>query len=173
VRLELGQHGRMKLFRALGLLALVVSIGACCPCMAPPPATPSHRVGGADPNTDPAIWQVPPVAVTGNTATITIFDTGAVAGKYLTLNRILFRGLYDQAVTVLYQVQTQGSTTWSTMNNAGAGDSVPANSPAFIDYLVQGPRSRVQVVTGATGPTVSETAYGLIYTATGGRASGL
>ena len=58
---------------------------------------------------------------------------------------------FDQAVTILYQVQRIGDVTWRTMN--GVGDAVPANTDAFLDYLIQGANSRIEVVNGGTGPS--------------------
>jgi hypothetical protein len=47
------------------------------------------------------------------------------------------------------------------MNGSGGGDVMPANTDTAIDYLILGPDSRLEAVTGATGPSTCEVDVGL------------
>ncbi len=98
--------------------------------------------------------------VTGNNATIVVFDTSTDTGHKLLLNsgaeRLVVGMFFDQAVTVNYQVRHRGSSTWRTINGNGSGDSIAASTDTTIDYRIIGQDNRIQVVTGGTGPTVAE-----------------
>lgn len=98
--------------------------------------------------------------VTGNNATVVIFDTSTDSGaKYLTnsgAERLLVSMFFDQAVTVNYQARIRGSSTWRTVNGDGSGDSVSASTFTAIDFRIMAADTRITVVTGGTGPTTSE-----------------
>ena len=134
------------------LLVLALTLS----CVTPTGSSPGRvgsTVGGP-------VFRAPLNPVTGNNATVTVFDT-TVAPVFPLPERLAVTCRFDQAVTILYQVERLGSSTWRTVN--GSGDAVTANTDFFIDYLVQGPNNRIQVVTGSTGPTVAEINVAPIY----------
>jgi hypothetical protein len=136
-------------------------------CASVPTAPPDHRVGATATDVE---WlpgsSIP--AITGNNATIVLFSmTGGRAvttpGLTTTVNRVGVSVRCDQPITLLSQVNraSGGGTNWRTMNNNGSGDAVLANVDTVIDYLVFGPNTRIEAVTGSTGPSACETDIGL------------
>jgi len=139
------------------LFALILGVLGCDPTAAPPPA---HKVGSSFGG---PVWRVPLNAIPSTaSATTIVFDT-TVTPVVPPPERLAVSCRFDQAVTLLYQIQRLGSVTWRTMNGTGAGDAVPANTDAFYDYLVQGPNSRLEVVNGGTGPSTPELNVGPVY----------
>lgn len=127
-------------------LFLVLMFGCIEPAQAP---VPEHRVGAT---TQQFTTCVPPLnPVTGNSATIVVYDTTAQQG--FKSDRVMVSCRYDQAVTILFQGKRFDSSTWRTLN--GSGDAVTANTDTLKDYLVQTANSRVEIVTGGTGPTTT------------------
>lgn len=143
----------MRIFKVL--LCLFVLVG-CTAHNGTAPQEP-HKVGSSFGG---PMFRAALNPVTGNSATIIVFDS-TVTPIIPAPERLLVSCHFDQAVTVLYQVQRFGSSTWRTTN--GSGDSAPANTETFLDYLVLGPYSRIEVVTGSTGPTVAEINIAPIY----------
>lgn len=131
----------------LGLLALS--------CAAPSAAHHPVGIGGGG---IPNQWLGPLNPVTGNSATIVVFDTTVTPNH---ADRIMVTGFFNQAVTILYRVQHNGSSTWRTVN--GSGDAVTGSTQTQFEYVVQGLNSQVEIVTGSTGPTVAEVDIGLMY----------
>ena len=138
------------------VLFLSLFLGAC---VANPPKPEPGRVGSSFGG---PVFRAPLNVVTGNSATITVFDS-TVVPVFPLPERLVVSCRFDQNVTVLYEVQRLGSVTWRTVNGGGAGDVVTANQDTLFDYLVQGPNSRLQVVTGGTGPTTSEINIAPVY----------
>ena len=141
----------MRVFRWLILFCLVG-------CASPTPLN-SRRVG-ASITVGTVVWVKSIPAITGNNATIDLYDT-TVSPTTIFVNRIMYTGRCDQAITLNYQILRDGSSTWRTMNNNGSGDTVAANTDTAIDYLVLGPNSRLEAVTGGTGPSTCETSIAL------------
>ncbi|HVZ88098.1 MAG TPA: hypothetical protein VHG72_14090 [Polyangia bacterium] len=141
--------------RLLPLLAFVIALSAGCT------TTGQHLapvgIGGSG---IPNQWIAPANPVTGNSATIVVFDSTATPTH---ADRIVVSCFFNQGVTVLYQVQHAGSATWRTTNGSGSGDTVTASTQTYLDYPIQGANTRVEVVTGSTGPTTSEVDIGLMY----------
>jgi hypothetical protein len=149
--------------RILTLLALAAAlVGAGCREAAPPP----HAVmaSGAPGGQTYCVWQsqasIP--AVTGNNATITLFDStigGTARGVYDFLQRIMVTANFDQTVTVNYDIQLGTSTQWVRAAGTNASSTFTGGTTTTgtneIDFLVQGNESRVQMVTGGTGPGVA------------------
>lgn len=136
-------------------LAAILTAAACSPS---PPEPAKHRMGA---DFSPNVYWLPNVtAVAGNNATITVFDSTL---GYPNVQRVMVSGYYDQAVTVLYRIKNSGSSTWRTANGSGSGDAVTASTVFVTDYFMLGPSNQIQVVTGGTGPTTSETSVGLVY----------
>jgi hypothetical protein len=134
------------------VLCLFLFVG----CATTQPAGP-HKVGSSFGG---PLFRAALNPVTGNNATIIVFDS-TVTPIIPAPERLLVTCRFDQAVTILYQVQRYGSSTWRTTN--GSGDSAAANTDTFLDYLVLGPFSRIEVVTGSTGPSVAEINIGPVY----------
>lgn len=150
----------MRFFATLAIIAAL----ACGGCAHSDPAPVAHHKRGALTTSAGSVasWGPPLATVTGNNATVTVFDTTA-SSVYRNVERVTISCFFDQAVTVLYQVRHAGSSTWRTMNGNGAGDAVTASTGTVIDYLILGYDSRIQVVTGGTGPSTSELDIGLVY----------
>jgi hypothetical protein len=157
--------------RILTLLALTAAlVGAGCREAAPPP----HAVMAS---TTPGgqgycVWQsqssIP--ALAGNNQTITAFDStmgGTARGAYDFLQRIMFTANVDHDVTVNYDIQLGTSTTWVRAAGTNASTTFTGGTTTTgtseIDFLVQGNESRIQVVTGGTGPTSTKPAIRLCY----------
>lgn len=136
----------MKIIKLLFLCALIVT--GCAVRSGENPAEP-HKVGSSFGG---PLFRAPLNPVTGNNATIIIFDS-TVTPIIPAPERYLVSCRFDQPVTILYQVQRFGSATWRTAN--GSGDAVAANTDTFLDYLVLGPFNRIEVVTQTTGPTTT------------------
>lgn len=100
--------------------------------------------------------------VTGNSATVVIFDNTVVTG-HKSADRVMVGMFFDQAVTVLYQVKLPGSSTWRTVNGDGSGDTVAASTLTVIDFRMMAYNDRIEVVTGGTGPSVSEVGVCVVY----------
>jgi hypothetical protein len=147
--------------KQIGILLLAVAALACGSCATTDGAAPAgghRRASIASANQ----WRGPLNAVTGNNATIIVWDgTGMVASQ--PIERVMVSCYFDQAVTILFQVRHIGSATWRTINGSGSGDAVSASTPTVIDYLLLGSDNRIEVVTGGTGPTVSEVDVGLVF----------
>jgi hypothetical protein len=139
--------------KRLGLLLLTMLAASCAE-----PAAPVHPVVGIGGGGIPNQWLAPLNPVTGNSATIVVFDTTATPSH---ADRIMVSGFFNQAVTVLYQVEHSGSVTWRTAN--GSGDAITASTQTTFEYVVSGLNSRVEIVTGSTGPTTSEVDIGVMY----------
>lgn len=133
------------------------------------PATSGHSIkaaAGGPGGVQYRYWQTNLPAVTGNSATITMFDTtagGTQSGKYDFLQRIMVTANCDQAITVNYQIQIRPNTTWSQAAGTNASFAVASGSVSEVDNLVQGQESRIQIVTGGTGPTVCPVAIALFF----------
>lgn len=132
------------------------------------PVTSSHikAAAGGPGGVEYRYWQTNLPAITGNSQTITVFDTtagGTQSGVYNFLQRIMVTGNCDQAVTVNYQIQIRPSTTWSLAAGTNASYAFAAGSVSEVDDLVQGQESRIQIVTGATGPTTCPIAIALFF----------
>jgi|SRR5450631_2570686 len=136
-------------------------------CASVPTTPPDHRVVGATATDVEWLPGSSLPAITGNNATIVLFSMAngravVTPGITTTVNRIGVSIRCDQAVTLLAQInRSSGGGTWRTMNNNGAGDTVLANTDTVIDYLVFGPNTRIEAVTGSTGPSACETDIGL------------
>lgn len=132
------------------------------------PSSSSHikAAAGGPGGVEYRYWQTNLPAITGNSQTITAFDTtagGTQSGKYDFLQRIMVTGNCDQAVTVNYQIQIRPSTTWSLAAGTNASYAFAAGSVSEVDDLVQGQESRIQIVTGSTGPTTCPIAIALFF----------
>lgn len=147
----------MKALRLLAVGAALV-VGCAHDAQVAPPLP--HRVGSSVSDSGPQ-WLATLPVVTGNNATIVLFDSTVMHG--LQVQRIMVTAFYDQQVTILYRTKAIGSSTWRTLNNGGAGDVVPASTPFVTDYFALGPYSQIEAVTGSTGPTVNETGIGLVF----------
>jgi hypothetical protein len=106
------------------------------------------------------VWAPPLAAVTGNNATITVYDTTAGSAGYGQPQRLVVSSFFDQVVTVLVRVKHAGSSSWRTVN--GSGDATTASTVFVKDYMVEAPNVQIQVVTGGTGPTTSEIDVGVV-----------
>jgi hypothetical protein len=146
------------------LIAILTLLGGCAGSPLPPP---DHgRVGATSVDVE---WlpgsSIP--AITGTNSTIVLFSmvngrAATTPGLTTTVNRIGVSIRCDQPVTLLYQInRSSGGGTWRTLNNNGAGDSILAATDSVIDYLVMGPTSRIEVVTGSPGPSACEADVGL------------
>ena len=137
----------MSKLSSLRLFIGVVLLVGCASTQEPSP----HRVGSSFGG---PVWRGPlnPITSTAS-ATAVVFDTTVTPIVPLP-ERLVVTCRFDQGVTILYQIQRIGSSTWRTMN--GVGDVVPANTDAIYDYLIQGPSSRIEVVNGGTGPSTPE-----------------
>jgi hypothetical protein len=142
-------------------IAMFVCALALAACASSNPA-PIARGGGG---TVTMQWRASIPTIAGNNATIILFDTtgGNTASRqgYRHVDRIVFTGRCDQAITLNYQILHTGSTTWRTMNGGGSGVAVAANTDTVVDFLALGPDSRVTAVTGGTGPSACEYDIGL------------
>jgi hypothetical protein len=149
-------------YLAIAMLALL----GCATTPTTPTPPPGHRVGATSGDVEwlPAS-SIP--AITGTNATVILWSmangrAATTPGLTTTVNRIGVSIRVDQPVTILYQVsRSSGGGTWRTMNNNGNGDSVLANTDTFIDYLIMGPASRLEIVTGSPGPSAVELDLGL------------
>lgn len=164
---------RARFIRALSpfvLLSAMAFVGACQQAAAPT----SHGTFAA---TTPGgqgycVWQpqssIP--AITGNSATITLFDStmaGTTRNAYDFLQRIMVTANVDQTITINYDIQLGASTTWVRAAGTNASYSMTGGTTTTgtseIDYLVQGNESRLQAVTGGTGPTSTKPAIRLCF----------
>jgi hypothetical protein len=155
--------------KRLALLIGLVTLASCAiPVRIVAPASAPHKfaAAGGPSGVEYRYWQTNLPAITGNNATITLFDTtkgGTVLGAYAFLQRLMLTLQCDQAVTVTYQVQLSPSTTWMTAAGSNASTSFPASTVTEVDFLSQGQESRIQVVTGSTGPTTCADALALFF----------
>jgi hypothetical protein len=152
----------MKSLRAWSLmLAVSAALAVGSGCTEKP--EPARRLGAVTSSNIQWLTSIP--TITGNNATIKLFDTtgGSNSNRkgFTHVQRILGSLRCDQAITLLYQVLRTGSTTWRTMNGSGSGDAITASTDTAIDYLVLGPDSRLEAVTGGTGPSSCEVDVGL------------
>lgn len=145
--------------KRLGLILAAAVLFSACATSPPTPTTGGHKFGSSYRSVNGSCL-APLNTITGNNATITVFDTSTDTGNKIVLNsgseRLLASMFFDQAVTVLYQVRARGSVTWRTVNGNGSGDAVTASTFTAIDFRIMGQDNRIQVVTGATGPTTAE-----------------
>lgn len=138
------------------LLLTVCILGACAPAEAPAP----HRVGSSFGG---PVFRVPLNAIPStNGATTIVFDS-TVTPIVPMPEKFVVSARFDQTVTVLYQIQRSGSATWRTVNGGGAGDVYTAGNDFTVDYLVQGPNNRFEVVNGTPGPSTPEFNIAAIY----------
>lgn len=156
--------------RLLFLLAFIALTQQSCAVpvrvVSQPVAPHKMAAAGGPSGVEYRYWQTNLPAITGNNATINLFDTtagGTQRGIYAFLQRLMVTLQCDQAVTVTYQVQLSPSTTWLQAAGSNASTSFPANTVTEVDFLSQGQESRVQVVTGSTGPTTCADAVGLFF----------
>lgn len=156
--------------RLLFLLAFVgLTLQACAVpvrVVSQPAAPHRFAAAGGPSGVEYRYWQTNLPVITGNNATITLFDTtagGTQFGKYAFLQRLMLTLQCDQAVTVTYQVQLSPSTTWLQAAGSNASTSFPASTVTEVDFLSQGQESRIQVVTGSTGPTTCANALALFF----------
>jgi hypothetical protein len=149
------------------LIALTTISAGCHPGDNTPPQTAGSPVRFASMGAGVDVtWLPNPPVVSGNTATIVAFDTtkgDTLRGAMPSLQRVAVSGVFDQIVTVKFQIKHRLSTTWRTVNGSGSGDATTGNVEFYGDYLVKGSDCRVQIVTGGTGPTLAEYDVGLIY----------
>lgn len=145
----------MKTFGTF-LLAAALALG----CAAQSPSAPRARMASALSDGGPQ-WLASLPAVTGNSATIVLFDSTVTHGPVP--QRFMVTAFVDQPITILYRTKAIGSSTWRTLNNGGAGDVVAASTSFVTDYFVLGPYSQIEAVTGSTGPTVAEVGVGLVF----------
>lgn len=163
VRTRINPAVSMRRFlRVLPLFAVFVG------CAASHPQPTPHRFGDVSSNGTPPIWITIPT-ITGNTATITLFDTtngGKQIKQYPRLQRLLVAGsCTDQAITINYQFQVPGSSTWLLGAGSAASVSYPSGTTATeTDFLAQGSEARIQAVTGGTGPTACNIGLALFET---------
>lgn len=143
----------------LVLAALLTASCATSPAGPAPVHGGGHKMGSSQ---TPSNWLSPLNNVTGNNATIVVFDNTVVTG-HKDADRVTVSCFFDQAVTILYQVKLPGSSTWRTVNGNGSGDAVSASTFTSIDYLMLAYNSRIEVVTGGTGPSVAEVQIGVVY----------
>jgi hypothetical protein len=146
--------------RLVLLLALVAASASACaiPVRIVTPTPVGHKMGAVGDASGVqyryCLATVP--AVTGNNASVLIFDTtaaGTQSGVYKFLQRIMVSGQFNQAVTMNYQVKHVGSATWANAAGSTAGDAFLAATETEFDYLSQGVESRLSVATGGAGPT--------------------
>lgn len=145
----------MKLLSKVLVFAAALTLS----CATSPPPGGGHRMGSTG---APSTCMTPLNAVTGNSATIVIYDDTAVTANK-GVDRAVVQMFYDQAVTILYQVKLPGSSTWRTVNGSGAGDAVTASTLTVIDFRLMSYSNRIEVVTGGTGPSVSETGVCIVH----------
>lgn len=140
---------------SLALVLLAALSAACAPV-----AERGGPVRAVQINGNQGAWQAASATVAGNNASVVVFSTTSqgdnVRGMYPGLERVALRARFDQAVTVLYQTLSLGSSTWRTMNGSGSGDALPANTDYFTDFLRMGDDVRIVVATGGAGPTTRE-----------------
>jgi hypothetical protein len=164
----------MKFFNRVALAIAVLAMAACAAPVNNADHGPaaSHKFGasGGPGGSQYCYWQTNLPAVTGNTATITLFDTtagGTQRGIFDFMQRMMVVGNVDQTVTVNYDIQMGTSTTWVRAAGTNASYSFAGGTTTTgtteVDHLVQGNESRIQVVTGATGPTASRWALRLCF----------
>ena len=143
--------------KRIGLLLLALFAISCSE-----PAAPVERPVGIGGGGIPNQWLAPlnPILAgdAGIGATAIVFDTTVTPSH---ADRIVVSGFLNQAVTVLYRVKHNGSSTWRTVN--GVGDAILANAQTAWEYLVQGANSQVEIVAGGTAPTTAEVDIGVIY----------
>lgn len=151
-------------------LVALLFLAACSPPTAPVPHAFAAQAGGAE----YSYWQTNVPTVTGNSATITLFDTtagGTQLGVYKFLNRVTLACNFDQTVTVNYDTQLRSdvapTATWYRAAGTNASYSFTGGTATtgttLVDYLVQGQELRLQAVTGGTGPSVSDCAFRLVF----------
>lgn len=164
-------NSKLKNFVALLALAFVAS------CAIPVRVVTADRpkavfASGTPGGQTYCVWQAQSSinTVTGNNATITVFDStmgGTVRGAYDFLQRIMVTANVDQTVTVNYDVQLGLSTTWVRAAGTNASMSFVGGTvttgTSEGDFLIQGNESRIQVVTGGTGPTATKPAIRLCF----------
>lgn len=150
--------------KTLLLILALISAQACAiPVrVTDAPIAAGHKMSSISGGQQYCIWQaqaqIP--AIAGNSQTITLFDStagGTQRGVYDFLNRIMVTANVDQTITVNYDVQLGTNTTWYRAAGTNASYSMVGGTATTgtseIDYLVQGNESRIQAVTGGTGPT--------------------
>lgn len=149
--------------KTLFALALFATLAAC---VDPPGTCPAPRKVGALSNSgSQGVWVASGFpAVTAASTSYVLFSTttagDSVRGLNLGLERVALRARFDQATTILYQtLAAKPVTTWRTLNGAGSGDALAANTEYAVDFLVLGPDVRLVVTTGGTPPTVQELSY--------------
>lgn len=158
----------MKTLAVLAFFALA----ACSPQAQQPPQHVFAAMGAS--GAEYSYWQTNVPVVTGNSATITLFDTtagGTQLGVYRFLNRVTLACNFDQTVTVNYDSQLRSDTTpaatWYRSAGTNASYSFTGGTTTtgttLVDYLVQGQEARLQAVTGGTGPSVSDCAMRLVF----------
>lgn len=158
----------MKLLVALFAVCFISACAVPVRVVSPAPAA-AHKFATSG-GQQYSYWQTGLPAVTGNNQTITLFDTtagGTQRGVFPFLNRIMVIANFDQTVTVNYDIQLGSSTTWVRAAGANASYSFAGGSlttgTTLVDYLVQGQESRIQAVTGGTGPSASRAALELFF----------
>jgi hypothetical protein len=62
--------------------------------------------------------------------------------------------LFNQAVTLFVETSASATGTLHPMNNSGAGDVIPANTPTPVRVGFLGKRTRLRLRTGGTAPTL-------------------
>jgi hypothetical protein len=104
--------------------------------------------------------------VPGGSATVTLFDTGAIqanaTAQQMTkdMRRVRLVVFADQAATFFIKWAAPGSANLRTMNGPAtppAGETMAASVPFERDVLLLPGRTQITIVTG-TGPTVFEVA---------------
>ncbi len=103
------------------------------------------------------------IANPGNGATATAVDTSLwTNGPSITIGRhTLFVYVTAQAVTINYSIRKKGGT-WKVVNNAGAGDIVAAGNTGAFWFVAIGEEQKLEIVCGATAPTLFEVVYNSI-----------
>lgn len=152
------------------LIAAALAVLACSPKSQPA----GHAFAATASGVEYSYWQTGLPVVTGNTATITLFDTtmgGTQLGLYKFLNRVTLACNFDQTVTVNYDTQLRSdlspAATWYRAAGTNASyaftGGTTTTGTTLVDYLVQGQEARLQAVTGGTGPSVSDCALRLVF----------
>lgn len=99
------------------------------------------------------LTSLPEVTNPGNGATATIVANADVAQSPRLAAFRLFVYVTAQPVTVNYSVRKKGGT-WRVVNGSGSGTVVAAGDSADFRFARAGDEQKVEVVNGATAPTI-------------------
>lgn len=138
--------------------AIMMAVAGCSLTGYPQAEPPPHKFGAANVNGQQCQWVFNLPTVAGVATDNIVFTTTAAGDSIRNTNpgiqRVFVHYRGDQVVTVKYQtLAPKPTTTWRTMNNAGAGDATTANVDYQKDFLALGPDSRIDILTGGAAPT--------------------